>query len=126
MQMRITWSKTCFSCQIPLDIDIDFEDGEEEKLFDEFNDFFPCPKNLGINQSAKRRFNDGKFHPLCKWCFKHHRKLWIDPNMVRDREIGKIKFGPPHPVGATFEDLETYMINARRYFEARRRHGGTG
>lgn len=100
-----------------------FDDGEEEKLFDEFNDFFARPKNLEINCSKKRRFNDGKFHPLCTWCFDNHRKLWINPGMVRDREIGKIKFGPPHPVGATVEDLAVYATNASRYFEARRRHG---
>lgn len=124
--MKITWPRQCFTCQVPLDIDIEFANGTEEKYFDEYVDFFPQPINLKINRSAKRRFNDGKFHPLCMWCFDNHRKLWFDPTMVRDREIGKIKIGPPHPRGVTVDDLATYAANARRYIDARHRRHGAG
>lgn len=125
--MKIQWKKTCFACRVPLDIDVHFDDGGEERLFADFMEFFPPLRNLEMNVSGMRRFNDGKFHPLCKWCFDNHKKVWFDPIMLREREIGRRvhKFGPPHPVGATRDDIETYFVNARRYFAARRRHGET-
>lgn len=120
--MKVTWPCVCFVCQIPLDVDVQLTD-EEEKYFDEFMDFFPPLPNLHYNVSAKRRFNDGKFHPLCAWCFDNHRKLWIDPIMIRDREIGKIKFTSPRPKGTTHEELKVYATQMHAYFTARRRHG---
>jgi hypothetical protein len=121
--MKITWPKICFACQIPLDVDIKFTDGDEEKYFDEFMDFFPGPPNLHYNVSAVRRFNDGKFHPLCKWCFDHNRKIAINPGAVRDREIGKIKFAPPTPKGTTYEELALFATQIQLYVKTRRRHG---
>jgi hypothetical protein len=121
--MKITWPKICFACQVPLDVDIQFDDGDEEKYFDEFMDFFPTPTNLHYNVSAKRRFNDGKFHPMCRWCFDNHRKIWMDPRMLRDREIGKIKLGPPPPKGTTREELALFASRVKGYIATRRRHG---
>ena len=121
--MKIHWPCVCFVCQIPLDVDFQYTHDDEEKLLDEFLEFFPTPPNFHYNVSAKRRFNDGKFHPLCAWCFDNHRKIWINPSMVRDREIGKIKFAHPSPKGTTRAELETYLTNMKAYFAARRRHG---
>lgn len=108
----LTWKKSCYLCHCPIDIEISFDDGEDELLWDVCIDFLPGYERLLQNSLYYKKLG-GRVYPTCKSCFD--LTFACNPAIIRDLEIGKTRRTRPQPRGYSREELEVWVGICARF-----------
>lgn len=108
----VGWKRSCYLCRCPLNVEIDFDDDEDEMLWDLCMDFVPGEERFAQNLLRYKKLG-GRVYPTCMSCFD--LTFACNPSIIRDREIGKTRLRRPQPSGYTRAELEVWVDMCARF-----------
>jgi len=110
----VQWKKCCYLCHCPLDVEVSFDDDDDEAMWDLCMDFVPGEERLVHNMLRYKKLG-GRVYPTCKSCFDLH--FTCNPSIIRDREIGKTRLRRPQTRGYTRAELEVWLGTCKRFIQ---------
>ncbi|AUT19167.1 hypothetical protein DSLPV1_196 [Dishui lake phycodnavirus 1] len=108
----VQWRRTCYLCDCPLDIEVDFDDDEDEAMWKLCMDFVPGEERFLENKLHYKKLG-GRVYRTCRSCFE--LKFRCNPAIIRDLETGVSRRHPPQPRGYTRDELEVWVDMCQRF-----------
>ena len=110
--IHVTWKKICYLCHCPLNVEVGFDDEEDEFFWNLTMDFVVGEERFLKNVLYYKKLG-GHVYPTCKSCFD--LKFTCNPAIVRDIEIGKLRRRRPRPKGYSHAELGAWVDMCRRF-----------
>jgi hypothetical protein len=113
----VQWRKTCYMCQCPLNVEVDFDFDDDEHLWKLCMEFVPGEERFLKNKLYYKKLG-GHVYPTCKSCF--NLKLVCNPAIIRDIEVGVLRRKRPQPEGYTKAELGEWVHMCERFIHGLR------
>jgi len=110
--ISVCWKKRCYICHCPLDVEVGFDDEEDEFYWNLCMDFVIGEERFIKNKLYWKKLG-GHVYPACKSCFD--LKFACNPAIIRDIETGKIRRQRPTPEGYTYAELDAWVDMCKRF-----------
>lgn len=110
LKMKILWD-SCLFCHTPINLRYTHVHPIEARVFRQHINSTWADSNMMRTEFWYRKRLSGKWIKLCGECF--WRKIKVTPHVLRQREIGALKFQTPQPSGWTDVEFRSWLEHLR-------------